>query len=194
VVHAPSQRVQARHCKIHHSSRLSRKGGTADTLSSLHHRNNANHCCADCGMNGGASLKACKSCMLVKYCNATCQRNHWLKHKKLCKQRAAELHDEALFRDSPAKEDCPICFLPMPISLVSCVSLPPATILSVPVNDYANEHEELAKMCTYEYYSCCGKSICGGCVNSFCRSGNIENVHFAKHSFWTKPKEKELKN
>ena len=35
-----------------------------------------------------------KSCMLVKYGNADCQRNHhWPTHKKLCKQRAAELHD-----------------------------------------------------------------------------------------------------
>jgi hypothetical protein len=39
---------------------------------------------------------------------------YWPKHKKLCKQRAAELHDEALFKEPPPKEDCPICFLPMP--------------------------------------------------------------------------------
>ena len=49
----------------------------------------------------------------VKYCDATCQRNHWSKHKKDCKRRAAEIHDEALFKDPPAKEDCPICFLPI---------------------------------------------------------------------------------
>ena len=73
--------------------------------------------CANCGVDEGEgeciSLKACKSCMLVKYCNPTCQLNHWPKHKKLCKQRAAELHDEALFKEPPPKEDCPIC-LPMP--------------------------------------------------------------------------------
>ena len=30
--------------------------------------------------------------------------------------RAAEFHVEALFKDPPAaKEDCPICFIPMPV-------------------------------------------------------------------------------
>ena len=82
-------------------------------------------CCADCGVAEGdvVNLKTCKSCMLVKYCNADCQRNHWPKHKMACKLRAAELRDEALFKDPPAKEDCPICFLPMPEKLVCCVSL-----------------------------------------------------------------------
>ena len=43
--------------------------------------------------------------------------------------------DEALFKDPPPKEECPICFLPMPNKLICCVSLPPATITSVPIND-----------------------------------------------------------
>ena len=43
------------------------------------------------------------SCMSVKYCNTACQRNHWSKHKKICKRHAAELRDEALFNDPPAK-------------------------------------------------------------------------------------------
>ena len=92
-------------------------------------------CCADCGKEegGGVSLKACTSCRLVKYC----QRNHWSKHKKQCKQRAAELRDEALFKDPPAREDCQICFLPMPVQIIACASLPPATISSNPINDYA---------------------------------------------------------
>jgi hypothetical protein len=92
-----------------------------------------NACCAECGKEeGGVSLKTCKPCMQVKYCNADCQKNHWPKHKKQCKQRAAELRDEALFKDPPPKEECLICFLPMPIELICCVSLPPATISSVP--------------------------------------------------------------
>jgi len=41
-------------------------------------------CCAECGEEGGASLKMCKACMSVKYCNATCQMNHWPTHKKEC--------------------------------------------------------------------------------------------------------------
>jgi len=53
-------------------------------------------CCA-VALRGGVIVapQGCsKSCMLVKYGNADCQRNHhWPTHKKLCKQRAAELHD-----------------------------------------------------------------------------------------------------
>jgi hypothetical protein len=82
------------------------------------------NCCAECG-KGGTSLKTCKSCMSVKYCDAACQRNHWPTHKKDCKLRAAELRDVALFKDPPPKEDCPIRFLPMPSKLMHCVSLPP---------------------------------------------------------------------
>jgi hypothetical protein len=130
------------------------------------------HCCAECGKEGGASLKACKSCMVAKYCNAECQKNHWPKHKKECKKCAAELRDEALFKDPPPKEDCPICFLPMPKKLVCCISLPPATITSIPIFDYARANEELAGKATEVYYPCCGKGICGGCVDSFCKSGN----------------------
>jgi tetratricopeptide (TPR) repeat protein len=137
-------------------------------------------CCADCGNDGGVSLKACKSCMQVKYCNAECQKNHWPKHKKECKQRAAELRDEALFKDPPAKEDCPICFLPMPKSIISCISLPPATIMSVPIYDFAEANEELARVGTEIYSTCCGKSICGGCIHSFRASGNNEKCAFCK--------------
>ena len=131
-------------------------------------------------MAGGvASLKACKSCMLVKYCNANCQRNHWPKHKKQCKQRAAELHAEALFKDPPPKEDCPICFLPMPEKMINCMSFPPATITSVPVNDYALTNVELAGWSTRHYNPCCGKGICAGCVYSI-RKGNNKKCPFCK--------------
>jgi hypothetical protein len=94
-------------------------------------------CCAECGEEGGTSLKMCKSCMHAKYCNAACQRNHWPKHKKDCKLHAAELRDEMLFKNPPAKEDCPICFLPLPVRLFSCASLPDATVSSVPIYDFA---------------------------------------------------------
>jgi len=137
-------------------------------------------CCAECGKeeDGNVSLKRCKSCNLVKYCDAACQRNHWPKHKKTCKQRAAELRDEALFKDPPAKEDCLICFIPMPIKLICCASLPPATISSVPIADLAFANEELAEKDMQPYYSCCGKSICQGCVHSFYKSGNIDKCPF----------------
>jgi len=138
-------------------------------------------CCAECGKeegDGGASLKACKSCMRVKYCHAECQRNHWATHKADCKIHAAELRDEALFKDPPPKEDCPICFLPMPTDIISCASLPPATISSLPKYDFAAANEELAKKSTEEYYPCCGKSICARCIHSFRESGNSDRCPF----------------
>ena len=132
--------------------------------------------------------------MSVKYCNAKCQRNHWPKHKKKCKQRAAELRDEALFKDPPAKEECPICFLPMPNKLISCITLPDATVLSVPIYDYADANGRLANMATKEYYSCCGKSICGGCVDSFRKSGNDGKCPFCNADTMGKTMKKELMN
>jgi hypothetical protein len=136
------------------------------------------NCCAECGEEGGASLKACKSCMQAKYCNATCQHKHWPKHKKDCKLRAAELRDEALFKDPPPKEECPICFLPMAKELIMCMSLPPATILSVPIYDFAIANHGLADMNMHVYYPCCGKSVCGGCVHSFLKAGNDDKCPF----------------
>ena len=60
------------------------------------------------------------------------------------------------------------------------MSLPPATIMSVPIHEYAEANEELANKGTANYYSCCGKSICGGCVHSFRESGNDEKCPFCK--------------
>ena len=148
--------------------------------------------CADCGEEGGVNLKACKACMLVKYCNANCQRNHWPKHKKQCKLRAAELRDEALFKEPPPKEDCPICFLPMPDKLISCVTLPPATMYSVPIYDYAIANQELAKMVMEEYYTCCGKTICRGCIYSFQKSGNYEHCPYCKAETMSKTNEERV--
>ena len=84
--------------------------------------------------------------MDAKYCDAECQRKHWATLKAECKLRAAELRDEALFKDPPPMEECPICFLPMPIKLLSCMTLPPATMASVPIYDFANANVELDKV------------------------------------------------
>jgi TPR repeat protein len=75
-------------------------------------------------------------------------------------------------------EDCPICFLPIPILLINCVTLPPATISSVPIYDYAIANEELANKESETYYACCGKSICRGCNYSSWKSGNDEKCPF----------------
>jgi TPR repeat protein len=50
--------------------------------------------------------------------------------------------------------------------------------LSVPIYDFAIANEELAAMGTEAYYSCCGKSVCRGCVHSFRVSGNDEKCPF----------------
>jgi TPR repeat protein len=97
------------------------------------------HHCAACGDSdvGGGSLKACSACNLVKYCNRTCQAAHRPAHKKACKERVAQLFDEKLFKlPPPHHEDCPICYLRLPIDLDQIM-----------------------------YQSCCGKMLCRGCVH-----------------------------
>lgn len=89
--------------------------------------------CAACGTDGDG-LKTCTACKLVKYCSVTCQKNHRRKHKKDCKKRAAEIHDEALFQTPNLREDCPICFLPLPFNKQTIFQL------------------------------CCGKIVCDGCM------------------------------
>jgi TPR repeat protein len=60
----------------------------------------------------------------------------------------------------------------MRVKLLSCISLPPATITSIPIYDYAIANEELAKKGMEQYNPCCGKKVCGGCIYSFRKSGN----------------------
>ena len=77
------------------------------------------------------------------YCNAACKKKHRHKHKKECEEhvkraaeRAAELHDEKLFKQPPQlEEDCPICMIRLP-------------------------YLGTGRM----YMSCCGKVICCGCL------------------------------
>ena len=91
--------------------------------------------CANCGTGekSAGDLKACTACRLVKYCNRDCQIAHRPQHKKACKKRAAELYDEALFNETPPREECPICMLPLPLNAAQV-----------------------------QFKSCCGKIICGG--------------------------------
>jgi len=55
-------------------------------------------------------------------------------------RKSIKTKDELLFQDPPSKEDCPICFFPMPNSGVAI-----GGVGSV-------------------YQSCCGKSVCSGCL------------------------------
>jgi TPR repeat protein len=60
----------------------------------------------------------------------------------------------------------------MPMTLICCISLPPATISSLPIYDFAEANEELANEAMESYHACCRKIICRGCIYSFCESGN----------------------
>ena len=96
-------------------------------------------CCAACGIAEIDEIKlstVCDDCDLVRYCSDECQLEHSSEHKEECKQRAAELRDELLFKqpESTHLGDCPICSLPMSI-VVSKSTM----------------------------YDCCGKLICNGC-------------------------------
>jgi len=116
--------------------------------------------CANCGKDGATNT--CNKCKLVKYCNASCKKKHRSKHNKDCEEhlrhatklheeeikRAAELYDIELFKCPPEREeDCPICFLLLPLLIMGS-----------------------------RYQSCCGKTICSGCIYAmdticpFCRT------------------------
>jgi TPR repeat protein len=101
--------------------------------------------------------------------------------------------DEVLFKHPPPKDDCPICFLPMPTKLICCASLTDATVMSVPIYDLADANEESAKVVMEEYYSCCGKSICKGCVYSFIMSDNQETCPFCNSNRASKTDEDKVK-
>ncbi|EJK77571.1 hypothetical protein THAOC_00589, partial [Thalassiosira oceanica] len=97
--------------------------------------------CAHCGKQGSetVTLKHCTACRLVKYCGVDCQRAHRKRHKKACKQRAAELKDEQLYSQGhqrPEEDFCSICTLPIPLPM--------------------GEHLALN--------GCCMKTICIGCL------------------------------
>ena len=106
-------------------------GGSIDMLS-----------CANCGIGEENSnkLKKCSACLSVKYCSAECQKAHRPQHRKDCKKRAVQLHDEKLFKEVEP-EECPICFLPLPVD---------------------GDHTSVGP--------CCGKRICDGCVYAMFKS------------------------
>lgn len=100
--------------------------------------------CAACGKHAteGLKLKACKACQLVKYCNVDCQVAHRPLHKKACREEVAESFDRKLFAVPGSREDCPICYVTLPVD------------------------SETA------YKSCCGKSICIACILNLASTGN----------------------
>ena len=120
--------------------------------------------CANCGKSDESSgdLKACTACKLVKYCNRECQIAHRPQHKKACKKRAAELHDEKLFKEPQPPEECPICMLPPPL--------------------YDNSTGTT-------FHTCCGKEICDGCEYAMAESGAKELCPFCRTPYAKSDKE-----
>ena len=64
------------------------------------------------------------------------------------------------------------------LKMLNCMSLPPATISSVPIYDATKAHKQLEDETMEECYPCCGKSICKGCCYSCCKSGNNKKCPF----------------
>ena len=68
--------------------------------------------CAACGIAeiDEIKLKECDGCDLARYCSDDCQQDHRPEHEEACKERAAELRDELLFKqpESTHMGDCPI--------------------------------------------------------------------------------------
>ncbi len=99
-------------------------------------------CCASCGItenDDDVKLKKCTACYLVRYCSIECQKDHRKQHKRACKQRAAELRDELLFKQPESSHlgECPICMIPLPL-----------------------DRQKSTMM------GCCSKVICNGCFIS----------------------------
>ena len=113
--------------------------------------------CANCGKEGASN--SCNKCKMVKYCNAACKKKHRHKHKTKCEERLRRVaeeekkkHDEILFKQPPPQfDDCPICFLRMPTLETG-----------------------------YIYYSCCGKTICGGCDYAVTKIAKEEKCPFCR--------------
>jgi TPR repeat protein len=112
--------------------------------------NNNDMKCAACG-KAGDDLKECNRCKLVKYCNAACKKKHRSKHKKKCQRRAAEIFDEALFKEPPSRDECDICMLTLPFEA------------------------------SYQKYQvCCGKMLCAGCIHAAFMADNRKLCPFCR--------------
>ena len=118
--------------------------------------------CASCGVAkevDDIKLKECTDCDLVRYCSVKCQKEHKLHHQQECKKRAAELHDEILFKqpEGTHRGDCPICCLPLSLDSTKSIMT-----------------------------SCCCKVICKGCAHA---NGSREREEKLGHScpFCRKP-------
>jgi TPR repeat protein len=76
--------------------------------------------------------------------------------------------------------------------LIMCMSLPPATILSVPIYNFAIANQGLADMDMHVNYPCCGKRVCGGCVHTFLNAGNDNKCPFCNSKQGSKTDEEKI--
>jgi hypothetical protein len=110
---------------------------SAESSEQLEAEGTGDEVCAACGTAAvdDVKLKKC-ACNLVKYCSVDCQKSDRPKHKRACRKRLAEIHDNKLFTqpDSSHFGECPICCLPLSID--------------------ANKST---------INSCCSQFICNGC-------------------------------
>eukprot|EP00984_Skeletonema_dohrnii_P018167 scaffold8413_cov109-Skeletonema_dohrnii-CCMP3373.AAC.7 len=122
-------------------------------------------CCASCGVAelDDIKLKQCNDCDLVRYCSDECQQEHRSLHELSCKERAAELRDEILFRQPASSHlgDCLICLLP--ISFDGSLDATKFFVLD-----------------------CCSKMFCVGCAFSIAKREREESLEptcpFCRHS------------
>jgi len=109
-------------------------------------------CCASCFIAevDDIKLKECDACDLVRYCSDKCQEDHRPNHEAICKERAAELREEILFRQPESSHlgDCPICCLPVPL-------------------DEMQSNIE----------TCCSNIICLGCMSANMKHEMDKNLH-----------------
>ncbi len=93
--------------------------------------------CANCGIAevDEIKLEECDECYLVKYCGDNCKEAHREQHGEECKKW--EANNKVLFNQPERShlEECPLCFLPMPLDLGKS-----------------------------SFYPCCSKTVCNGCV------------------------------
>jgi hypothetical protein len=109
--------------------------------------------CANCGIEEGddIKLKDCGDCDLVKFCSDGCRELHRPKHADECRKREKQLHDRKLFTQPDRTDECPICFLPLPIDIGKST-----------------------------FKACCSAVICKGCVYANCKSGGGNNCPFCR--------------
>ena len=104
-------------------------------------------CCASCGIAevDDIKLKECDDCDLVKYCSDECEQDDKSHHKKACKERAAELRDEILFKqpESSHRGDCPICCLPVPLDAEKSIIQTCCSEIICKGCDHANKMREI---------------------------------------------------